>query len=339
MEIRICEEIEENTQLGDCWASQETDFYPQHLRRDPARAQVLPVNDDINEAWAGEYPSQHYEIDEDFEAPRKARKLSEASGKAQPLRQKAKLGKSGKKKNSKNKDDLANDIENTLKSLRVYRETQEKLIEDNTSLSENEKKRLKQIIRNRISARESRDKNKLYIQQLEQENSDLKEEFELLRTQIQEVSKQNQYMKQELSSIHSRIAPGKAGFVLASIGLLAVFCLVSTFASGSAPPHESRVLAVQSSEITHFGAGAPEPLSIEPVSMGSPCFSEPERSTTSKFYCPEIQSFFDETSSKISHFQLIVPYASLRPGKIEAGSNDWAEVICSVLSQRVFPLF
>lgn len=327
MEIRICEEIEES----------------RHPTLNLSHIQILSIDDEINEAWASEYPSHNYEI-EDISEPHKSLKLNDSNSKIQskPLSKKAKSSKPLKKKNSKNKQDLANDIENTLKNLRIYRETQEKLIEENTSLSENEKKRLKQIIRNRISARESRDKNKLYIQQLEQENSDLKEEFELLKTQIQEVSKQNQYMKQELSSIHSRLSPGKLGFVIPSIGLLAIFCLVLTFGSGSGsvPVHESRVLSVQSSELTHFPAESrSEAVSIEPINTVSPCFAEPEESTMAKFFCPEIQSFFDEDSSKISHFQLIVPLASLKPRNLDLGPNDWAEVILSVLSLRVFPLF
>ena len=54
-----------------------------------------------------------------------------------------------------------------------------------SKLPEKKKKKIRQKIKNKISAQQSRDAKKMYISKLEQEIKDLKEENKMLRSQLE----------------------------------------------------------------------------------------------------------------------------------------------------------
>ena len=99
------------------------------------------------------------------------------------------------------------------------REQQEKLIEDNSELSEGEKKKMKQIIRNRISAQQSRDRKKAYVAQLTDENNQLKLQNTMFKYKIQELSQENAYLKNQLSGMHLN-SSSSSSIKGASLGLM-----------------------------------------------------------------------------------------------------------------------
>ena len=115
---------------------------------------------------------------------------------------------------------------------------QEKQIDDNTDIDDSEKKKLKQVIRNRISAQQSRDRKKAYIREVEHENNLLKQQANALRHKMQQLHQENQYLKNQLAQIHIGSGPSLGhGLKAATLGmatLLSVFVLLNTMAEPTA---------------------------------------------------------------------------------------------------------
>lgn len=71
---------------------------------------------------------------------------------------------------------------------------------EDSAVSEKERRKLQQKIRNRMSAQQSRDRKKVYISFLEQQNSQLLQENSLLRQDLQACAAENQLLREELAS-------------------------------------------------------------------------------------------------------------------------------------------
>ena len=97
-------------------------------------------------------------------------------------------------------------------SLRNLKNQYEELL-DNHEVSESEAKRLQQIVRNRISAQQSRDRKKRYLQSLEQENQEFKAQKTQLLARIKDLETENKHLKNQLMQIP---LDGDAGTVKAS---------------------------------------------------------------------------------------------------------------------------
>lgn len=118
-------------------------------------------------------------------------------------------------------------------SLKSPKDVQEKMIDENLDLTESEKKKMKQVIRNRISAQQSRDRKKAYIKEIEAENDELKQQTINLKYKIQQLYRENQYLKNQLAHIHlgGRNNNSIFGFKAATLGiaaLLSVFLLLNS---------------------------------------------------------------------------------------------------------------
>lgn len=82
--------------------------------------------------------------------------------------------------------------------------------EDLDSLSEKDKKRMQQKIRNRMSAQQSRDRKKVYMVNLEQQNSVLISENTLLKQDIMFLKQENEQLKEENFYLKSQLHPENA---------------------------------------------------------------------------------------------------------------------------------
>jgi hypothetical protein len=61
-------------------------------------------------------------------------------------------------------------------SLKRLMEEQQAFLEENKHLPEAELKKLRQVVRNRLSAQQSRDRKKAYMSELDERNKQLQEE-------------------------------------------------------------------------------------------------------------------------------------------------------------------
>ncbi|OMJ88932.1 hypothetical protein SteCoe_9041 [Stentor coeruleus] len=126
-------------------------------------------------------------------------------------------------------------------NLKSNKDAQEKIIDENSDLTEGEKKKIKQIIRNRISAQQSRDKKKAYIKEIEAENQELKQQTSNLKYKIQQLHRENQYLKNQLAQIHlggsnTNSFPGFKAATLGLATLLSVFVLLNSLSETTNPP-------------------------------------------------------------------------------------------------------
>lgn len=117
-------------------------------------------------------------------------------------------------------------------TVQKLQQEQEKL--KTADLPEAERKRRQQMIRNRISAQQSRDRKKAYVAQLEEENQEVKNQNAALKHKLKQLYEENLYLKNQLTQIHlessertimSRTAKG-ASLALATV--LSVMMLVNT---------------------------------------------------------------------------------------------------------------
>ncbi|CAG9315912.1 unnamed protein product [Blepharisma stoltei] len=87
-------------------------------------------------------------------------------------------------------------------AVNKLKEEQKKLQEICKDLPDAERKRQQQMIRNRISAQQSRDRKKQYISLIEDENSQLKKQNSCLQHKVMQLQAENDYLKNQLASIH-----------------------------------------------------------------------------------------------------------------------------------------
>lgn len=97
----------------------------------------------------------------------------------------------------------------TSKNLLLKKEENSENMEDFEGdfgdLSEKDKKKLQQKIRNRVSAQQSRDRKKVYIGNLEQQNADLLSENTFLKQEVHYLKQENEHLKHENSYLRSQI--------------------------------------------------------------------------------------------------------------------------------------
>ena len=119
-------------------------------------------------------------------------------------------------------------------ALRKLKEQQQELLEKCKDLPENERKRMQQIIRNRISAQQSRDRKKLVMVQIEATNTLLVEENQQLRGKIDELSAENRYLRSQLERYTTDPAPNtswpRAGALTLGLGAVVMIAMVLTAA-------------------------------------------------------------------------------------------------------------
>lgn len=118
-------------------------------------------------------------------------------------------------------------MENEGAALVSQREKQLQELEKNPDLPETEKRRLQQMVRNRISAQQSRDRKKVYLLQMESANDELKLENDQLRDRIKSLEQENQYLRDQLERYMTE--PSSSGTKWAGgmlLGLTAVMMVV-----------------------------------------------------------------------------------------------------------------
>ena len=91
--------------------------------------------------------------------------------------------------------------------LRKLRQQQAELLEKSKNLPAEELKRLKQVVRNRISAQQSRDKKKLFMADMQVANEKLEDENQELRDQIEAFERENVLLKEQIGKIATSEAP------------------------------------------------------------------------------------------------------------------------------------
>lgn len=239
-----------------------------------------------------------------------------------------------------------------LENLKNLKDLQEKQIDDNKDLTENEKKKLKQVIRNRISAQQSRDRKKVYIKEIEQENQALKQQASSLKHKIQTLNQENQYLKNQLAQIHiggnNYSAFKGAGLGIAT--LLSVFLVVNSLSETS-----TQSIRQLSASIDLNNYKNPEGVSLQKVSDDlidqfnkentlvslesynsiveyrkqrvdiindnkflkkyEPCENKIDSSALTTLFCPNVQAYWENEADKneLKHLQVIIPLESM-PG-------------------------
>lgn len=124
-------------------------------------------------------------------------------------------------------------------NLKTLKEQQEKQIDESPDLNENEKKKMKQVIRNRISAQQSRDRKKAYVKEIEQENNELKQQVSSLKRKLHLLKQENQYLNNQLAQIHFGGNQGSSTVKVATLGiatLLSVFVLINSMSDATSTP-------------------------------------------------------------------------------------------------------
>ena len=118
------------------------------------------------------------------------------------------------KKRTKEKGLVNNKKENPLdeskdseesEKTKTIKDITEENDEDLTDLSEKDKKKMQQKIRNRVSAQQSRDRKKVYIVNLEQQNSVLLSENVLLKQDLIYMKQENEQLKEENFYLKSQL--------------------------------------------------------------------------------------------------------------------------------------
>ena len=144
-------------------------------------------------------------------------------------------------------------------ALNQLREKQLEILEKNPNLPEVEKRRMQQMVRNRISAQQSRDRKKVYVQQIEAVNDDLVAENGQLREKIASLEHENQYLRSQLErymttpeSSGGRIAAGMM-FGMAAI-MMVVMVTMSYQPSSDLVSPQHRVLSEVTSIMEYRGA-------------------------------------------------------------------------------------
>ena len=260
--------------------------------------------------------------------------------------------------------------------LSIIKEEQEKLLDENLKLSEGDKKKMKQVIRNRISAQQSRDRKKAYLAQIEEENEKLQEQNNLLKYKIQELSQENNYLKNQLSGLHLQ-GPSNTtirGTVFGLLVFAAVILIVNSNFSPSSPTHNERHLLTASSEFNNDGVNEnSESVSSSPsayelgllgensgsivqyrewridqiegnrfLEVYEPCGKEPDRQSMTTVYCPRVQTYWEYPNTGLKHLQLIMPINSLPMIDNYTDKSDlqdyMLEIFCVVTDVNILPI-
>ena len=249
-----------------------------------------------------------------------------------------------KREHAKNRIKEEEGVKNT-------KDNQEKQIDENGDLNDAEKKRLKQIIRNRISAQQSRDRKKSYIQEMEQENLLLKQQANNFKHKIQQLTQENLYLKNQLTQIHLG-GSNYGSYKVATLGLatlLSVFVLFNSLTETSNSLQARKLttefdlnnyknsdgISLQKVSEDIIGEIQKEvtSLPIEPINSivkyrkqrvdiineppflrpNDPCGQKIESSGLTTLFCPSVQAYWENGSeqNELKHLQIIIPLESL----------------------------
>jgi hypothetical protein len=150
-------------------------------------------------------------------------------------------------------------------AVKKLKELRNQLLNQAKDLSDTERKRMQQILRNRISAQQSRDRKKLLLTHVERRNNELVEENERLRGKIEELHRENRYLRGQLERYTSG---GGSGSGLMMLGLGTVLMVVMTVSGyywqSPIPEHNTRVLSSSSSLMEYRGPQSFYPHRILP---------------------------------------------------------------------------
>lgn len=135
--------------------------------------------------------------------------------------------------------------ENESEAVKMLKEQRELLLKETND--ETELKKLQVVLRNRISAQQSRDRKKLLLSHIETVNTELTEENLKLRRKIEELNGENRYLRGQLERFMME-SGGNSGSGMMMLGLGAVLMVVMTVYSAWETPiiptsHSSRVLS------------------------------------------------------------------------------------------------
>jgi len=139
--------------------------------------------------------------------------------------------------------------EDESEAVKKLKEQRSQLLDQSKDLSETERKRMQMILRNRISAQQSRDRKKVLLTHIERRNNDLVEENEKLRGKIEELSRENRYLRGQLERYTSDSGGVSRGGLL-GLGLgtvLVVVMAASNYWPSALPQHSTRVLSSSTS--------------------------------------------------------------------------------------------
>lgn len=187
-------------------------------------------------------------------------------------------------------------------SLEKQRAQQLLAIENNKDLSESDRRRMQQMVRNRISAQQSRDRKKVYLQQVEELNEDLRNENGKLQEKIAQLEQENQYLRSQLERYMTSTGTSgsalrmSAGLVL---GLAAVVMVAMVFQTQSPaqvslqPRHLTEAAATSVMEYRKDPAVLPvaEVYDSQPVpTLLYPLLRDIRQQTVDRLKAPQLRS-------------------------------------------------
>jgi hypothetical protein len=235
-------------------------------------------------------------------------------------------------------------------NLKNLKEQQEKQIDDNSDLTDLEKKKMKQVIRNRISAQQSRDRKKAYIKEMEQENNEIKQQVSSLKRKLHLLHQENQYLKNQLAQMHFGGSPSTGALKVATLGiatLLSVFVLLNSISDSTATPRLRQLSSQLDLSMYKTSEGVDlQTVAEQVVNEASnegllvpfqenhpvvqyrqqrfealtnpgflqtidPCRGKIESKALATMVCPSVQTYWENGKDDLKHIQLIVPLESL----------------------------
>lgn len=250
--------------------------------------------------------------------------------------------------------------------MKKLQEQQEELLKNSANLPEGERKRLQQMIRNRISAQQSRDRKKAYVNELEHENQTLMCEVSNLKRQVMQLEIENKTYKQRLAQLEFSDTSGYSRIAGASLifGVMAVVLVIAAFVPNTSVQLQPRRLSiapeftgivetgsiVKSAEVARTPLALPddkllslrsnrldEPYNLRP-GTADPCTSLAELhrrdDTVSTLFCPSVQVFLSEDSTDLKYLQLLMPASEfpLVPlGSTPKAKTDLVELMCRIV--------
>jgi hypothetical protein len=248
-------------------------------------------------------------------------------------------------------------------ALKKLQDQQEELLKNSANLPEHERRRLQQMVRNRISAQQSRDRKKAYLGELEHENQNLQVEVSNLKRRVMQLEMENRTYQHKLAQLEFSDTPSYSRLAGASLvfGVLAVVCVLAVFAPN--PPVQiqpRRLTAVpeigdMTAAWTGYEVAKPllalpddtllslrnsrldVPSNLRPGTV-DPCTSLAELSrrsdSVSTLFCPTVQVFLSEESSDLKYLQLLLPadkFPLVPMSSTYSTKTDLVELMCRIV--------
>ena len=132
-------------------------------------------------------------------------------------------------------------------------------------LPEQELRRKQQLIRNRISAQQSRNRRRLLLDQIESANRELQQENQQLKDKISQLIGENNYLRGQLERFTEENAGPRTSSLVLGVAALAALVLVFGGSGGPPEPLQSSPRALMSSSVMEYRGAVPAPLFPERV--------------------------------------------------------------------------